>query len=167
MLLLRHQDRVSEADRAEQLRFVGKFQQVTAPVMAKGLEDTAFYVYNRLISLNEVGGDPRQFGTTVAAFHQRNAERRALFPYALSATATHDTKRGEDARVRIDVLSEMPRPWQQALTRWARLNKKHKTTRDEETIPDRNEEYFLYQTLLGAWPLGPGGPDEWSRFRER
>jgi (1->4)-alpha-D-glucan 1-alpha-D-glucosylmutase len=167
MLLLAHQDRMAEADRAEQRRFVGKFQQVTAPVMAKGLEDTAFYVYNRLVSLNEVGGDPRPFGLSVAGFHRRNEERQARSPYGLSATSTHDTKRGEDTRARIDVLSEMPKLWQQALTRWSRLNRKHKLHRDEDTWPDRNEEYFLYQTLVGAWPLDPQGPGDMAHFRER
>jgi (1->4)-alpha-D-glucan 1-alpha-D-glucosylmutase len=167
MLLLAADGHVTDADRAEQRRFVGKFQQVTSPVMAKGLEDTAFYVYNRLISLNEVGGDPRQFGISPAVFHRRNQERQARFPYGLSATATHDTKRGEDARIRIDVLSEIPRLWQQVLARWARFNKKHKAQRDEQLIPERNEEYFLYQTLVGAWPLGTVSPDEWKRFRER
>jgi (1->4)-alpha-D-glucan 1-alpha-D-glucosylmutase len=164
MLLLVHEGRVTEADGAGQLRFVGKFQQVTAPDMAKGLEDTAFYVYNRLVSLNEVGGDPRQFGSTVSAFHRRNLERQARFPYGLSATATHDTKRGEDTRARIDVLSEFPKLWQQALTHWSRLNKKYKVMRDDETTPDRNAEYFLYQTLVGAWPLGPV---DHTQFRER
>jgi (1->4)-alpha-D-glucan 1-alpha-D-glucosylmutase len=167
MLLFVHEGHVTEADQAEQRRFVGKFQQVTSPVMAKGLEDTAFYVYNRLLSLNEVGGDPRQFGISVAAFHRRNQERQARFPYGLSATATHDTKRGEDTRARINVLSELPRLWQQALARWSRWNKKHKLYRDDEAIPDRNEEYFLYQTLVGAWQLGPAGPQEWAHFRER
>jgi (1->4)-alpha-D-glucan 1-alpha-D-glucosylmutase len=167
MLLLVHEGHVAEADRAEQRRFVGNFQQVTAPVMAKGLEDTAYYVHNRLLSLNEVGGDPRQFGLGVAAFHRRNQERQARFPYALSATATHDTKRGEDTRARLDVLSEFPKLWQQGLARWARLNKKHRVQREDEIIPDRNEEYFFYQTLAGAWPPGAGGPDEWAHFRER
>jgi (1->4)-alpha-D-glucan 1-alpha-D-glucosylmutase len=165
MLLLEHQDLLRETDRAEQRRFVGKFQQVTAPVMAKGLEDTAFYVYDRLLALNEVGGDPRQFGTSVAAFHRRNQERLARFPHALSATATHDTKRGEDARARIAVLSEIPKAWQQAVSRWSRLNKKIKVQRDDETWPDRNEEYFLYQTFIGAWPLEEAVPD--LSFRER
>ncbi len=167
MLLLEHQDLLPETDRAEQRRFVGKFQQVTAPVMAKGVEDTAFYVYNRLLALNEVGGDPRQFGTSVAAFHRRNQERLARCPYALSATATHDTKRGEDARARIAVLSEIPKAWQQALSRWSRLNKKFKVLRDEETWPDRNEEYFLYQTLIGTWPLEDAAPGSMASFRER
>jgi (1->4)-alpha-D-glucan 1-alpha-D-glucosylmutase len=167
MLLLRHQDEAGPEDQAEQLRFVGKFQQVTSPVMAKGVEDTAFYVYNRLISLNEVGGDPKLFGTSVAAFHRRNADRVARVPHSLSATATHDTKRGEDTRARIDVLSEMPEAWGQALSRWSRLNRKHRLVREDEVIPDRNEEYFLYQTLIGAWPLGPVTPEGHAQFVER
>jgi (1->4)-alpha-D-glucan 1-alpha-D-glucosylmutase len=167
MLLLSHQDRMGPADRDEQLRFVGKFQQVTAPVMAKGLEDTAFYVYNRLVSLNEVGGDPRQFGITPAEFHRKCRDRRDRSPHALSPTATHDTKRGEDTRARVDVLSEMPRLWQNALTRWSRLNKKHKTPQGDDLLPGRNEEYFFYQTLVGAWPPGQPGPEEWDTFRKR
>jgi (1->4)-alpha-D-glucan 1-alpha-D-glucosylmutase len=167
MLLLRHQEGASPEDQAEQLRFVGKFQQVTAPVMAKGVEDTAYYVYNRLVSLNEVGGDPKQFGSTVAAFHRRNADRLVRMPYSLSATATHDTKRGEDTRARIGVLSEQPSAWGQALSRWSRVNKKYRVEREDEVIPDRNEEYFLYQTLIGAWPLGPVTPEGHARFVER
>jgi (1->4)-alpha-D-glucan 1-alpha-D-glucosylmutase len=143
---------------AEVLRFIGKFQQVTSPVMAKGVEDTAFYVYNRLISLNEVGGEPDHFGTTLPEFHRANQARQARTPYALSATATHDTKRGEDTRARINVLSEMPGDWQEALARWRRLNKRHITLVDEEPVPDRNVGYFFYQTLLGTWPLGANEP---------
>src|SRR5438477_220583 len=141
MLLLRYPEYADEKDRAEQCRFVGKFQQVTAPVMAKGLEDTAFYVYNRLVSLNEVGGDPGQFGVAADAFHRHNQARRRR-PYALSATATHDTKRGEDARARINVLSELPQEWRHCLSRWARLNKRHLTRRDGLPAPDRNDEYL-------------------------
>jgi (1->4)-alpha-D-glucan 1-alpha-D-glucosylmutase len=115
LLLLKHRNGASLEDQAAQVRFVGKFQQVTAPVMAKGVEDTAFYVYNRLLSLNEVGGDPRQFGSSLATFHRRNEDRLARSPYGLSATATHDTKRGEDTRARMDVLSEMPEVWQRAV----------------------------------------------------
>jgi (1->4)-alpha-D-glucan 1-alpha-D-glucosylmutase len=155
MILLKYPEGADDADRAEQRRFVGKFQQVTAPVMAKGLEDTAFYVYNRLASLNEVGGDPDAFGVSVAAFHKANAERRAHWPYALSSTATHDTKRGEDVRARLDVLSELPDEWEKALPRWGRLNKKHRVELEDLTAPDHNDEYLYYQTLLGAWPLEP------------
>jgi (1->4)-alpha-D-glucan 1-alpha-D-glucosylmutase len=157
MLLLEYHEFATPADQAEQVRFVGKFQQLSAPVMAKSLEDTTFYVYNRLLSLNEVGGDPREFGSTVETFHQRNEERRQRFPHGLSATATHDTKRGEDTRVRIDVLSEVPRLWQSAVQRWAKMNGKHKEQVDEEEVPGTNVEYFLYQTLVGAWPLTAGG----------
>jgi (1->4)-alpha-D-glucan 1-alpha-D-glucosylmutase len=167
MLLLEHQDALGPEDRAEQRRFVGKFQQVTAPVMAKGVEDTAFYVYNRLVSLNEVGGEPRQFGSSLTTFHRRNQERLARSPHGLSATATHDTKRGEDTRARIDVLSEMPGPWQQALSRWSRLNKKHRVQQDEDVIPDRNEEYFLYQTLIGAWPSDDTESERYAVFVQR
>ncbi len=111
MLLLRHDEHVGDEEIAEPQRFVGQFQQVTAPVMAKGLEDTAFYVYNRLLALNEVGGDPARFGIAPSAVHQALAVRQQHFPYALSTTATHDTKRGEDVRARISVLSEMPDDW--------------------------------------------------------
>jgi (1->4)-alpha-D-glucan 1-alpha-D-glucosylmutase len=155
MLLLRYPEGARDEDRAAQRRFVGKFQQVTAPVMAKGLEDTAFYVCNRLISLNEVGGDPDVFGVSVAAFHRHNKERQQRWPHALSTTATHDTKRGEDTRARIDVLSELPQEWQKALPRWGRLNKKNRVQIDDLTAPDRNDEYLFYQTLVGAWPLEP------------
>jgi (1->4)-alpha-D-glucan 1-alpha-D-glucosylmutase len=142
-----------DADYAqEQRRFVGKFQQVTSPVMAKGAEDTAAYIFNRLISLNEVGGDPDRFGTPVAEFHEAMRRRQATTPGALSATSTHDTKRGEDVRTRIDVLSELPDEWRTRLVRWNRLNEQHRSSVDDISVPDRNEEYFLYQTMLGAWP---------------
>jgi (1->4)-alpha-D-glucan 1-alpha-D-glucosylmutase len=155
MVLLHLPEGATDRDRAEQRRFVGKFQQVTAPVIAKGLEDTAFYVYNRLLSLNEVGGDPETFGVSPTTFHRRNRERQERWPYSLSSTATHDTKRGEDVRARISVLSEMPQEWQKVLARWRRLNKRHHVPLDDVTAPDHNDEYLLYQTLVGAWPLAP------------
>jgi (1->4)-alpha-D-glucan 1-alpha-D-glucosylmutase len=155
-LLLRAHDAAPTAVQAEVERFVGKFQQVTAPVMAKGLEDTAFYQYNRLASLNEVGGDPRQFGAPVEEFHRRLLRRQERTPHGLSATATHDTKRGEDTRARLNALSEMPEAWRKAVARWGAWNKKHRVALDDETAaPDRNTEYFIYQTLIGAWPLTP------------
>lgn len=153
MLLLRYPEHADEKDRAEQRRFVGKFQQVTAPVMAKGLEDTAFYVYNRLASLNEVGGDPGRFGVAATELHAFFFDRCRHWPHALSASSTHDTKRSEDVRARLNVLSEMPRAWQQALARWKLWNKRHRTTIDSLDVPDRNDEYLLYQTLIGVWPL--------------
>jgi (1->4)-alpha-D-glucan 1-alpha-D-glucosylmutase len=167
MLLQQYPDSAADADKAEQLRFAGKFQQVTAPVMAKGLEDTAFYIYNRLVSLNEVGGDPAQFGQTPEALHRYFAERQAEYPWALSALATHDTKRGEDVRARINVLSELPRDWEDCLARWGRLNAPHRQLVDDLLVPDPNEEYLFYQTLLGAWPLAPLGPEEHAHFVQR
>ncbi len=143
----------SEDDRAVRRDFVMKFQQYTGPVMAKGVEDTAFYRYNRLVSLNEVGGEPEQFGTSPAAFHRQNLERARRRPAAMITTATHDTKRGEDTRARISVLSELPREWRSALSRWGRLNRRKKLMVDGVPAPDPNEEYLLYQTLIGAWPL--------------
>ncbi|MDE3051746.1 MAG: malto-oligosyltrehalose synthase, partial [Nitrospirota bacterium] len=116
-------------------------------------EDTAFYIYNRLVSLNEVGGDPRQFGVPLAIFHKHMRERQAYWPSSLSATSTHDTKRGEDARARINVLSEIPREWKAHATRWAKFNKKHTVDVEGQLVPDRNEEYLLYQALVGIWPL--------------
>ncbi|WP_243372199.1 malto-oligosyltrehalose synthase [Geotalea sp. SG265] len=153
VLLLRNSVNASEGDRLEWLDFVMKFQQLTGPVTAKGLEDTAFYVYNRLVSLNEVGGAPDRFGISVDVFHSLNAERFRTFPHALVATATHDSKRGEDVRTRIDVLSEVPEKWQKALVKWSRLNKRKKTMVDGQAAPGRNDEYLLYQTLVGAWPV--------------
>ncbi len=137
------------------LDFVMRFQQITGPVMAKGVEDTAFYVYNRLVSLNEVGGMPDRFGISLETFHGQNIERVKNWPHALITSATHDTKRSEDVRARINVLSEMPREWADRARSWARMNKKKKTAIDGVETPDRNEEYLLYQTLVGAWPIEP------------
>jgi len=135
------------------LRFTMKFQQYTSPVMAKAVEDTSFYRYVRLVSLNEVGGDPRRFGTSVAAFHQANLERAATFPHAMLATATHDHKRGEDTRTRIDALSEMPGVWERTIRRWSKLNATCKHEVDGNPAPTDNDEYFLYQILIGTWPF--------------
>ena len=129
--------------------FVSRFQQFTGPVMAKGVEDTTFYTYNRFISLNEVGGDPGHFGVSLANFHAHNAHMQAHWPQTMLAGSTHDTKRSEDVRARLNVLSEVPAPWAAAVTRWAQANEKHK----RNGLPDRNTEYLLYQTLVGAWPL--------------
>jgi (1->4)-alpha-D-glucan 1-alpha-D-glucosylmutase len=167
MLLLRYPAGFTEVDRAEQRRFVGKFQQVTSPVMAKGVEDTTFYVYNRLLSLNEVGGDPDQFGISVDTFHRRNQDRQARWPHSLSATSTHDTKRSEDVRARLNVLSEIPMEWQIALSRWNRLNRRLRVAWEGGWAPDRNDEYLLYQTLVGAWPLEAADPAEAAELVER
>ena len=129
-----------------------RFQQLTGPVMAKGLEDTVFYNYSRLISLNDVGGDPGTFGTSLATFHEYNARIAEDWPNTLIATATHDTKRGEDTRGRINVLSEFPSEWHGALQRWSKLNADKKTEVDGDAAPSANDEYLFYQTLIGAWP---------------
>jgi (1->4)-alpha-D-glucan 1-alpha-D-glucosylmutase len=138
----------------KQLYFSLKFQQLTGPVMAKGLEDTVCYVYNRFISVNEVGGSPASFGVSVDEFHKGNEQRAELWPDALLTTSTHDTKRSEDVRMRLDVLSEMPRPWAAQVMRWRRINRaKRRTIDDGHLVPDNNEEYLLYQTLAGTWPM--------------
>jgi (1->4)-alpha-D-glucan 1-alpha-D-glucosylmutase len=139
--------------------FVMKFQQTTSPVTAKGVEDTAFYQYNRLTSLNEVGGEPQHFGLSLPKFHHYMQERAEHWPGSLSSTSTHDTKRSEDVRARINVLSEIPTEWRNRLRTWNRLNKKAAHRLEEQLVPSRNEEYLIYQTLLGTWPFGPF-PDE-------
>jgi (1->4)-alpha-D-glucan 1-alpha-D-glucosylmutase len=151
----------------DRLQFLARFQQVSGPVMAKGVEDTAFYQYNRLVSLNEVGGDPDVFGVTLTGFHRANATRAQRWPYSLLATSTHDSKRSEDVRARINVLSEMPRQWRAAVRRWHRLNVQRKPAPDGRPAPDRNDEYLLYQTLLGAWPLEDMGDRAYAEFRDR
>ncbi|MGC2660830.1 MAG: malto-oligosyltrehalose synthase, partial [Bryobacteraceae bacterium] len=129
--------------------FVMRFQQFTSPVMAKGVEDTVFYFYNRLTSLNEVGGDPGRFGTSPEEFHAFCEANQRLHPATMLSTSTHDTKRSEDVRARIDVLSEIPPRWERAVNSWAKANAKYKT----DKMPDRNTEYMLYQTMVGAWPI--------------
>ncbi|TAK31217.1 MAG: malto-oligosyltrehalose synthase [Chloroflexota bacterium] len=166
-LLLRNIGDFAEEDRGALVDLVMKFQQVTGPIMAKGVEDTAFYVYNRLVSLNEVGGHPERFGGSVSVFHHENTKRQRDWPHSLLATSTHDTKRSEDVRSRLNVLSEIPKEWGAALTRWSRLNGSKKTTVDGELAPDRNDEYLLYQTLLGTWPDGTPTAEEFTRYRER
>jgi len=139
-------------DRDEILRFALRFQQYTGPVMAKAVEDTSFYRYNRLLSLNEVGGDPRQFGVTVSAFHHLMQERAKSWPSAMSALSTHDTKRGADMRARINVLSELAPEWNHRVRRWASLNRFKRGKVNGDPAPSPNDEYGIYQTLLAAWP---------------
>ena len=152
-LLLKQTPPASGEECAEQASFVGKFQQITSPVAAKGIEDTALYNYNRLLSLNDVGFDPKVFGLEPGAVHQWMIERRQNWPLALSATATHDSKRGEDVRARLNILSELPAEWKQAVSTWRALNRRTKRELGGAPVPDANEEYFLYQTLVGAWPF--------------
>jgi (1->4)-alpha-D-glucan 1-alpha-D-glucosylmutase len=129
----------------------GRFQQLTAPVTAKGVEDTAFYVYNRLVSLNEVGGDPGRFGTSPEALHAYLGDRQENWSLALSPLSTHDTKRSEDVRARINVLSEIPDEWRQRVQQWRQLSAPHLADINGCPAPDANDEYLLYQTLIGAW----------------
>jgi (1->4)-alpha-D-glucan 1-alpha-D-glucosylmutase len=142
-----------------------KFQQYTGPVQAKGVEDTAFYRYNRLLSLNEVGGDPQRFGGPPEEFHEANRTRLAHWPYAMLATATHDTKRGEDARARLNVLSEIPNDWRRKIFEWSRINNANRTLIQGEHAPHRNDEYLFYQALLGTWPavVAPRPGDQETR----
>ncbi len=144
-------------------RFALKVQQFTGPLMAKSLEDTAFYRYHRLLALNEVGGDPAAKGLSVAAFHTTMQARSKEWPHGMTATATHDTKRGEDARARLMALTEIAGEWTSTLARWKVLNAPHLVTDGNMRAPSVTAEYMLYQTLLGAWPLD--GPDD--TFPER
>ena len=163
VLTLNFREYLSDDEKNEWLKFSMRFQQFTGPLMAKGVEDTLFYIYNRLISLNEVGGSPGRFGGTLEAFHSRNMGASELRPHSMNATSTHDTKRGEDVRARINVLSEMPGEWEAALRKWSALNRRKKRVAGGLRVPDRNDEYFLYQTLIGSFPF----EEEHSAYRER
>ena len=141
------------------IHFAMRFQQYTSALMAKGLEDTSFYRYNRLVSLNDVGGDPTRFGITPEEFHAETQQRAALWPHSMLSGSTHDSKRSEDVRARINVLSEMPDKWGGHVFRWRKLNEKFKIRESTgasfaSEVPSANDEYLLYQTLIGAWPLG-------------
>ena len=160
ILLFRFPPNLDAKARAEHTHFVLKFQQSTGPIMAKGLEDTVFYIYNRLTALNEVGGEPQQFGLSIEEFHERNIDRQRNWPATLLATSTHDTKRSEDVRARIVVISEIPEVWRRSLQRWRVANRRWKRTINDVTAPDANEEYLLYQTLLGTWPMQANGEPE-------
>ncbi len=132
--------------------FLLRFQQLTGPIMAKGVEDTSFYVYNRLVSLNEVGGDPFFFGHSRSDFHSHNRERNRRWPNSMMTTSTHDTKRSEDVRMRINVLSEIPAEWDARIHEWAGYHCRFKTEVEGHPEPRKNTEYFFYQTLIGIWP---------------
>jgi (1->4)-alpha-D-glucan 1-alpha-D-glucosylmutase len=163
-LLLEFSDYHTEEDKKEWVHFVMRFQQLTGPLMAKGFEDTTLYVYNRLISLNDVGGSPDKFGFSLGEFHAFNQNRTLRQPHSMNATSTHDTKRGEDIRARINVLSEMPDLWEANLKKWSRLNRKKKKMIRGVAIPDKNDEYFLYQTLAGGLPFKE---EEYDDFKGR
>lgn len=165
--LLLHGKSGEDMDQQE-LYFVLKFQQLTGPVMAKGVEDTSFYVYNRFISSNDVGSSMEGFGISPEEFHRSNKERLASTPDALLATSTHDTKRSEDVRNRLNVISEMTYLWPSSVRRWFRMNAKFRSTlEDGRVAPDANEEYFIYQTLAGAWPWTMNSDGERRDFLER
>jgi (1->4)-alpha-D-glucan 1-alpha-D-glucosylmutase len=154
------------------VRLAMRVQQYSGPVMAKGLEDTAFYRYNRFVALNEVGGHPDRFGVTLAAFHRANAQRAERWPHAMLGTSTHDTKRGEDSRARLAVLSEMPEEWSRQVQTWSRILRARRGDVEGTAPPDRNDEYLFYQLLLGAWPAELTGvetpdPDKLQSFAGR
>ena len=158
VLLILNPPHVLVDQREARLAFVMRWQQFTGPIVAKGLEDTALYVYHPLLSLNEVGGDPRPSqATSRENFYAFLEERRRSWPRSLDASTTHDTKRSEDVRARLNAVSEMPSEWEVHLKDWAKLNAQFKTTVNGQAVPDRSEEYFLYQTLLGVWPLDSHG----------
>jgi (1->4)-alpha-D-glucan 1-alpha-D-glucosylmutase len=157
LLLFRFPENLDEEQRATHAEFVLKFQQFTGPIMAKGLEDTVFYIYNRLAALNEVGGEPHFFGLSVDDFHQRNQRRQRDWPDSLLATSTHDTKRSEDVRARMLAISEIPQLWGRSLQKWRTANRRFKKEVEEAEAPDAGEEYLLYQTLLGTWPVSVDG----------
>ncbi len=151
-------------EKDKRLQFAMRFQQFTGPLMAKGFEDTMLYIHARLISLNDVGANPAAFGKTPEDWHHFHHARQSRWPHAMSATATHDTKRGEDARARINVLSEIPQEWEARLLKWYALNRGRKPKLGRQRIPLKNEEYFLYQTLIGAFPFGR---ENWPQLVDR
>ncbi|MBZ4421123.1 malto-oligosyltrehalose synthase [Myxococcus sp. RHSTA-1-4] len=168
ILLRRYPEHTHERERAVMLRFAMKLQQVTGPVMAKGLEDTVFYVYNRLVSLNEVGGEPERFGVRATTFHLRNQERAERWPASLLTSSTHDTKRSEDVRARINVISEVPEEWRRRVKKWARLTERRVTELPSGPAPSPNDMYLFFQTVVGAWPMGEShSPEELADFQRR
>jgi (1->4)-alpha-D-glucan 1-alpha-D-glucosylmutase len=149
------------------IRFAMRFQQYTSALMAKGLEDTSFYRYHRLISLNEVGGNPLRFSVSAEQFHREALEQSQLWPYEMLTTSTHDSKRSEDVRARINVISEMPTAWHRQVRNWRDLNRSKKTVHDGREAPTANDEYLFYQTILGVWPMDRPNRPPAPEFRER
>jgi (1->4)-alpha-D-glucan 1-alpha-D-glucosylmutase len=167
ILLLRYPRNATDEIRAAQNAFVLKFQQLTSPTTAKGIEDTSFYIYNRLTSLNEVGGNPGKFSVSPDELHRYFEHRQKNWPLGLSPLTTHDTKRSEDVRARISVLSEIPADWRSAVEGWFDLNKPIRRQLKAGIAPAPNDEYLLYQTLIGAWPFGDPSQDEYADFTKR
>ncbi len=164
LLLLDYDEFLTEEAKTQWLHFVMRLQQFTGPLMAKGIEDTLFYSYNRLLSLNEVGGYPQTFGVSVKKFHNFNQKKLASWPHSMNASSTHDTKRSEDVRARLNVISEIPGEWEEQINHWREINQEFKTVIEDKTIPDDNDEYFLYQNLLGAYPYQE---EEYPEFVQR
>jgi len=167
VLLARQGQGRSEDYRQAACAFAMKFQQYSSPVMAKGVEDTAFYQYNRLLALNEIGAEPHRFGVSLAAFHHENQARARRWPHAMLAGSTHDSKRSEDVRARLCALSEMANEWRGALSRWSKLNRSKRRRLDSGRAPSRNDEYLLYQTLLGIWPFETADADALAGLAQR
>jgi (1->4)-alpha-D-glucan 1-alpha-D-glucosylmutase len=167
VLLLEQPPRLDSAGQHQRRFFVGRFQQVTSPVMAKGVEDTAFYRYFPLVSSNEVGGEPARAAVNLQHFHEENLWRHTQQPYSLTCTTTHDTKRSEDVRARINVLSEIPQVWRKAVNRWARLNRRLLHEVEGEQAPSRNDQYLFYQTLVGVWPIHTATQEDHQQMIDR
>jgi (1->4)-alpha-D-glucan 1-alpha-D-glucosylmutase len=167
ILKMEFREHISEIQRELALDFIMKFQQLTGPLMAKGFEDTALYVYNRFVSLNEVGGDPGHFGITPKEFHSFISKRFETWHHSMNASSSHDTKRGEDLRARLNVISEIPAEWDEKVRYWGKINRKFKQNLKKVTAPDFNDEYFLYQTIVGAFPFDETELDSFrSRMKE-
>jgi len=164
-ILLNAPDEPDAERRIAMLAFVRRWQQFSAAVMAKAMEDTAFYRYPRLLSLNDVGGDPRRFGVSVAAFHAATTARARYYPHAMLGTSTHDSKRSEDVRARLNVLSEMPQAWSEAIQRWRTMNRSRAESAEAEVCAE--DEYLIYQTLVGIWPLTPLTQEGVDDLRQR
>lgn len=152
-LLLELGEYLSDEEKRQCVHFVMRFQQLTGPLMAKGFEDTTLYIYNRLLSLNDVGGFPSTFGISLEEFHVFNKTRNDFWPHSLNATSTHDTKRGEDVRARLNVISELPEEWETNIRQWSKINRKKKRKISGLRVPDKNDEYLIYQTLVGSYPF--------------
>jgi len=167
VLLLKHPQNITDEQYQERELFVGRLQQLTSPVMAKGIEDTAFYTYVPLVSVNEVGNDPREAVVNVPKFHTSNVERAATHPHAMLSSSTHDSKRTEDVRARLHVLSEMPHLWRKRIQRWTRMNRRLRAYSDGQPMPCAADEYLFYQSLVGIWPLERPGPEQLASLSQR
>ncbi|MGE5796068.1 MAG: malto-oligosyltrehalose synthase, partial [Ignavibacteria bacterium] len=167
ILLMNYGEHFTEKQKADSLDFIMRFQQLTGPLMAKGFEDTTLYIYNRFVSLNEVGGNPGKFGIPLNKFHEFNMYRNKHWPHSMCASSTHDTKRGEDIRARLNVLSEIPDEWNSKIKLWSRFNKKFKSNFNSDLVPGSNEEYLIYQMLLGSFPFSESDLGDYkNRFKE-